>query len=121
MSRWDSLEALLEAIDGAACPDFPPPITVNSRRSDGDTPLHIAATWGDVEAIEMLVRAGAEVDAVGYLDSTALYRAVLQGHIAAARTLLAAGASPSRRDQFGRTATALAMRSGNPELASLFS
>ena len=96
-------------------------MTVNSRRSDDDTPLHIVATWGDVEAIEMLARAGADVDAVGDLDSTPLYTAVLAGHAAAARTLLEAGASPYRRDKFGRTATELAMRSGNPELVALFS
>ena len=69
----------------------------------------------------MLARAGADVDAVGDLDSTPLYTAVLAGHAAAARTLLEAGASPYRRDKFGRTATELAMRSGNPELVALFS
>jgi ankyrin repeat protein len=120
MSRWISLDALLEAIDAASCPSFPDPMNVNSRRADGDTPLHIAATWGDVEAIEMLVRAGAEVDAIGDLDSTPLYTAVLHGHAAAARTLVEAGASRDRRDQFGRTATELAMRSGNNELMALF-
>jgi ankyrin repeat protein len=120
VSRWDSLEALLQVI-GDTCPPFEPPVTVNSRRSDDDTPLHVAAVWGDVEAIEMLIRAGADVNAVGDMGCTPLHDAVIQGHIAAAGRLLAAGATPFVRSEFGTTAADEAMRSGNPELASLFS
>ena len=120
MPRWDSLEALLDAVDDASGPWPSLPLTVSSRRADGDTPLHIVATWGDAKAVGMLVRAGADVNAVGDLGSTPLYAAVLHGHVAAARPLLAAGASPSYRDAFGRSAAELAARSGSSELAGLF-
>lgn len=54
---------------------------------------------GDVAAIEVLVREGAEVDAPGDLKSTALFEAVIFNHVAAARRLLDLGASPSSRNE----------------------
>ena len=119
MSRWKSLEALLEEI-ADTCPPFDPPVTVGSRRSDGDTPLHVAAIWGDVEAIEMLVDVGADVNAAGDMGCTPLHEAVGQGHVAAAQRLLAAGASPFILNEFGTTAAERAMMSGNPQMASVF-
>jgi hypothetical protein len=65
MGRWQSLEALLEAVVGTVALPFDQPVTVASRDMDGCIPLHVAAVWGDVEAIEMLVRAGAGVTPAG--------------------------------------------------------
>ena len=120
VAHWPSLPDLLEAVRGV-CPPFDHPVTVSSRDPFGDTPLHVAAVWGDVEAIEMLVRAGADVDAAGELGCTPLYEAVGQGH-AAARRLLDAGASPHLRNEyFGSTPAERALGSRNPELVALFS
>ncbi len=52
------------------------PIDVNEVGYDNDRPLHVAAMWGDVEAIDMLVAAGAEVDARGEFNFTPLRNAV---------------------------------------------
>jgi ankyrin repeat protein len=71
-----------------------------------------------VEAIETLVAAGAEVNhglagrcatAAENVGFTALYAAALNGHVAAIRALLAAGADPNRADN-GCTPLAAARR-----------
>jgi hypothetical protein len=40
-------------------------MSVPTRAVDGETPPHIAALRGDRHAIEMLLDAGAEIDALG--------------------------------------------------------
>ena len=37
---------------------------VNAREADGTTPLHWAARAGDLQTVDLLIRAGAEVNAV---------------------------------------------------------
>jgi ankyrin repeat protein len=93
---------------------------VASRNSGGDNPLHVAAIWGDSEAIALLIRAGADVNSVGDMGYTPLLHAVTYGHLAAVRVLLATGASPHVRSEFGTTAVEKAMLSGNPELIAWF-
>jgi len=66
----------------------------NSLGLFGTTPLHIAATWGDCEAIRMLVEAGADLDACGEHDFTPLMEAVSQGHVEAVTLLVKLGAKP---------------------------
>jgi ankyrin repeat protein len=60
----------------------------------GVTPIMIAATWGDQNIIEQLIRAGADVNHVAAHDDTALTRAIGSGNQAAVRSLLRAGAKP---------------------------
>lgn len=96
------------------------PIGVNEVGYDNDRPLHVAAVWGDVEAIEMLVAAGAEVDARGEFHFTPLRHAVGQGHVAAARRLLDLGASPHVRGDWGETPAELARSYGIAEMVALF-
>src|SRR4051812_8030513 len=119
MKKWASLEALLAAIADAALPSFDPPLTVASRTSEDYAPLHVAAIWGDAEAVEMLVRAGADVNAVGDKGYTPLLWAVREGDLATARVLRAAGASPHVRCEFGHTAAEAAVLSGNQELIAI--
>src|SRR5687768_9824666 len=95
------VQQLLEDIARAMAIEQPSPITVHSRDAANDTPLHYAAYWGDVRAIEMLVAAGADVDARGAFDATALLCAVFNGHYAAAQRLIELGASPQERTALG--------------------
>jgi ankyrin repeat protein len=60
----------------------------------GVTPIMIAATWGDPNIIEQLIRAGADVNHVAAHDDTALTRAIGSGNQAVVRSLLRAGAKP---------------------------
>ncbi len=69
--------------------------------SNGDQLLHIAAQRGDLRTVELLVRAGVDVDKLGDMECTALHYAKLKGHENVAKFLLAHGASPTKRNAFG--------------------
>jgi hypothetical protein len=58
--NWTSLEELLFAISDVLVLEERA-IGVNEVGYDNDRPLHVAAIWGDVQAIEMLLAAGADV------------------------------------------------------------
>ena len=118
--KWTNLKELLLAISDPLVLEERP-IDVNEVGYDKDRPLHVAAVWGDVEAIEMLVEAGAEVDARGEFNFTPLRLAVGQGHVAAARRLLELGASPHVRGDWGETPAELARSYGIAEMIALFS
>lgn len=66
---------------------------VDTRSRLGNTPLHLAAIWGDLEAVECLLRHGANVHAVGEDGYKPLDETREQGHRAVAELLLAHGAS----------------------------
>ena len=117
--NWTSLEALLIAISDVLVLERRP-IGVNEVGYDNDRPLHVAAVWGDVQAIEMLVAAGAEVDAPGEFQFTPLYQAVGQGHVAAARRLLELGASPHTHGKWGGTPNELARTKNDAQMTALF-
>lgn len=72
------LERFLAAWDNTAC---------NLRNEVSQTALHCAARGGQVEAIEMLLAAGADVTATDAGDQTARDIAIREGHRAAARVL----------------------------------
>jgi ankyrin repeat protein len=41
------------------------PLSPQSRNCIGETPLHVAAVWGDTGAIKVLIDAGADINARG--------------------------------------------------------
>ncbi len=60
------------------------------------TPFFFAGQSGDVEIAEMLLAAGADIDAVDEVGYTALSNAIITGHANMAKYLIARGASLSR-------------------------
>jgi|ERR1043166_245037 ankyrin repeat protein len=91
--EWRNVDEILDEM--ASLPEFcglPRP-GINSVGGFGNRPLKIAAVRGDIRAIEMLVAAGAELDARNEDGYTALQHAVEQGHLAAVQRLVELGAS----------------------------
>ena len=82
-----------------------------------DTPLHRAATSGDLAALRSLVRAGADLNARGAAGQSPLLYAVAAGQTQAAYVLLAAGADVDALSSAGRTALMEAAERGNPDVA----
>ena len=68
---------------------------VNARQGDGATALHWAAHWSDVETADLLVRAGANPDAVNDLGVAPLSLACTNASAPMVRRLLEAGANPN--------------------------
>jgi ankyrin repeat protein len=77
---------------------------INEKGIFGNTPLKIAAVWGDPRAIELLVAAGARINDRNEDGYTALHHAASQGHLDAVKKLLALGADPLATDDEGQTA-----------------
>jgi ankyrin repeat protein len=61
--------------------------------SFGDTELHLAAINGYADVIPILIKYGADVNAVNDYDHTPLYYAAMHGHRKTAEELIAAGAN----------------------------
>ena len=70
----------------------------NQKGNYGNFPIHVAATWNDVEAIKVLVKNGANVDSRGEGQMTPLHRAAEAGNRDAVSILLELGANPSLLD-----------------------
>ena len=81
------------------------PISINEKDALGDTPLHIAAAWGDPASVALLVRAGADVNAVGDRGRTPLF---CTDRVEVATILVDAGADIRHRDDQGMTIKELA-------------
>eukprot|EP00443_Scrippsiella_acuminata_P030002 CAMPEP_0115328646 /NCGR_PEP_ID=MMETSP0270-20121206/84793_1 /TAXON_ID=71861 /ORGANISM="Scrippsiella trochoidea, Strain CCMP3099" /LENGTH=389 /DNA_ID=CAMNT_0002749185 /DNA_START=46 /DNA_END=1211 /DNA_ORIENTATION=- len=62
--------------------------------ANGQTPLIWAADVGSLPAVKVLLKAGVNIDAKGYLGATAVCRAARRGHTAVLSTLLDHGADP---------------------------
>jgi len=84
----------------------------------GQTPLHLAASGGHLEALRLLLGAGAAVDAVDGSGNTALAAAASEGSTGAVRLLLNAGACPDGdRDRRWSPLAEVAFGSGSTEVA----
>jgi ankyrin repeat protein len=101
LGRLDHLESL-----GATA--------VSTYSYDGWTPLHLAAFFGQREAAEWLVRAGADLNAVSRnaLRNTPLHAAVAGGHVAVSLMLIEASADVNVRDAGGHTPFHIAAEAG---------
>lgn len=95
------------------------PITVDTKGWDGGTALHVAAVWNDVRAIEVLLEAGAAINAPGDNDCTPLHDAVIQGNHAAAKVLVDHGASLTLLDRFCQTPQEHAEMRGDQQMIQI--
>jgi ankyrin repeat protein len=104
-------------------PDFlGVPITdVNQPGAVDDCLLHIAVRKGEIQDIEALVAAGAQVNLTGDLGNTPLNNAALTGSKPAVLKLLELGAKTNIKNEFGETAADMARSGGHADLAALIS
>ena len=102
------------------------PTLVSQRSHDGWTPLHLAAHFGRVETMRMLIEHGADVHArsSNEMSNTPLHAAAAGGRVEAvaellARLLLDRGADASARTDDGITPLDLAEEKSRPDVAAL--
>ncbi len=94
---------------------------VNARNQNGWTPLMVAASRGNLEAVNELLTAGADPSAASrtefYSGFTALMAAAYYGHPEVAEALVKAGADPDAADNhyYGETALMLAVKGDCPD------
>jgi ankyrin repeat protein len=85
----------------------------------GWTPLHYAATGGQVAVIQLLLDENAYIDAESPNKTTPLMMAAYYGSIQAVKALLDAGADPTLRNELGLSAVEFAQRANRPDAAEL--
>jgi ankyrin repeat protein len=94
-------------------------IDVNQRAAMNDTMLHFAAESGATGDIDVLITAGAEVNAVGDIGNTPLHSAALMGKVEAAKKLLEFGANPTLKNELGQCADEMADLGGFHKLVEV--
>jgi uncharacterized protein len=92
-----------------ASPDF---------SADGWTPLHMAASIGDLATVKLLLRYGASIDPV-HKEGTPLLMAVQDGHLSVVRELIAAGADINVLDSLGENLVSIAACQHHEEIVRL--
>jgi hypothetical protein len=117
-THWPSLRHLLRYMEEYM--SFEPPVTVDSKWPESDTPLHVACIWGDVQAVDLLLVGGANPNARGDLSCTPLYYAVAFEHVRCAERLIEAGATADDENELGTSARKRALESKKPSLVDLF-
>jgi ankyrin repeat protein len=90
-------------------------VDVDTRQPDGATALHWAVHNDDRAAADLLIRAGANVNAANELGATPLWLAAAQGSAAMVSRLLDAGANPNVALEEGETPLMAAARTGTLE------
>ncbi|XP_028304681.1 ankyrin repeat domain-containing protein 27 isoform X2 [Gouania willdenowi] len=93
----------------------PSVITPFSRDERGYTPLHAAATCGQAQLIDLLVRKGASVNATDYHSLTPLHQACQRGYQGVTLLLLHYRANADAQDNNGNTPLHLACMYGHED------
>ena len=83
-------------------------VTLESRGSGGDTPLHVLLWRKDFGGAKDLIEAGANPNAVGDMGETPLHLAIRQEVLDIIDSLLAAGANPDIVSEFGESPRTMA-------------
>ncbi len=92
---------------------------IEERDNFGKTALYLAARYGHVGVVRMLLEASAEVDAADNLGRTPLHLAAERGHREVVHVLLAAGANVRAVDHFDMTALSYASEAGHEAIVRL--
>ena len=106
-----TLEELLQSTSDVLFPEDlgEKEVRLDSRGSDGDTPLHVLLWQKDIEGSRALISAGADPNAIGDMGETPLHVAVHQDLSEIVELLLRAGSDPNVRSELGSTPRELAL------------
>jgi len=98
------------------------PRLLAKRSSDGWTALHLAAFFGQIDAVRVLIDKGANVNARSENDlaNCPLHAAAAGRHFAACELLVANGADVDAKQHGGHTALMAAAQHGDRGLAEMF-
>ena len=94
------------------------PITPSEQRklTAADVALYAAVQKGDIASIQLLLEAGANVNAKATRDETPIIPAIYYNHLDVVKLLVAAGADVNAKAQNGDPAVVLAIRKGKLEI-----
>ncbi|KAM6180850.1 ankyrin repeat domain-containing protein 6 isoform 4-T4 [Erethizon dorsatum] len=81
----------------------------------GRTPLHLAANKGHLSVVQILLKAGCDLDVQDDGDQTALHRATVVGNTEIIAALIQEGCALDRQDKAGNTALHLACQNNHSQ------
>ncbi|WP_080457655.1 ankyrin repeat domain-containing protein [Roseovarius sp. A-2] len=115
--KFKSRETLDQLLSSCSDTMFPAemgeaPVSIDSRDSVGDTPLHVMLWRKNTYGALLLIEAGADLNAVGDMSETPLHVAVSQGNIKVVEALLKSGANPAAKSEFGKSPKEIAVELG---------
>jgi ankyrin repeat protein len=107
MASARTLEEVLQSTSDVLFPEESggAPVSIDSADCDGDTPLHVLIWRGDTEGALLLIRHGADVNAVGDMGETPLHVAISMRNTSVIGALLGVGASTEMVSEFGKSAS----------------
>ena len=108
----DAGPAILDLVEGLVALGVP----IDTRDNNGDSGLTLAADLGNVAAIDILAKHGANLEAADNNGRTALITAAYKGHVEAVRVLAAHGAKVDALDSYGGSALSLAVSNRDPQM-----
>jgi len=94
-------------------------LDVNARQNDGTTALHWATHWDDLDLVDLLLKAGANPNAVNDLGVPPLSLASTNGSAKVVARLLTGNANPDAAVRTGESALMTASRGGSIEIVRL--
>ena len=87
---------------------------INAKNDDGESPLHFAAMYGNVQITRFLLSTGADIRIVDDEGNTPLHWAAAAGQLHQVRLLIDHGAAADAQNKMGQTA---AERCGHEHIA----
>ncbi|MCK9619035.1 MAG: ankyrin repeat domain-containing protein [Methylobacter sp.] len=96
-------------------------ISPNQLGIDQDSPFHMACFRGDIDDVNIMIAAGADLNLYGDIGDTPLHYAVRMQREVVVEALLAAGAVPDLKNDYGDTPLDIAKIEGNQKIISLLS
>ena len=94
-------------------------VDTNQRSRSDEYPINIAAHWGDIDAMRILLAHGADINALGERGMTPLINTTYKNDIDAVAFVLEQGGNINALDERGGTAEAIARTLGRTDIADL--